>query len=57
MKKTEEEIIEHLPRTSFMAQKKYDNKPDSQYTNGWGLIIFPLLAFIGVLYLIFKVWL
>jgi len=56
MKSKEEKIIEHLSRTSFSGiEDKYKNKAKSGYTNGWGLILIPLVIFIGIIYFVFKV--
>jgi hypothetical protein len=52
MNSREEELIKHLPTTSNSNED--DSVDKSKYTNSCGLIIFPLLVFIGILYLIFS---
>ena len=52
MKSKEEEIVEHLPRTSFDKYQNIDRSKDGGF-NGCGFVFIPLGVFIGIIYLIF----
>ena len=57
MKNKDFDKFKYLLRTSYIHNKKYDNIPESRYTNAWGLILIPLIIFISIIYYTFKVWL
>lgn len=57
MKNKDFDKFKYLLRTSYIHNKKYNNIPESRYTNAWGLILIPLIIFIAIIYYIFKVWL